>query len=292
MRWWVRVINFILSPWPRHWVRALGIPLGFLWFDVLRFRRQIVLNNLKIAFPEWTEKQRIQAGRRSVYTLTENFFEFFLIPSINEKWIEKNCVIHDEENLRLALDQKKGVFLLTLHLGNGDVLANIVARKGYSVHVITKFFKSQWLNKIWFAVRGAQGVQFIEPHGERTPFAILKALKAQGLVGFVLDQHMGRPYGIETRFFGRPVGTAYGLSLFHLKTKAPILPIYSYEGEDGKIHVIFDKPFLYDPSLVDESNRDQTLKRLTQIYTDKMEEIVRKYPKQWMWVHRRWKWKG
>lgn len=292
MSWWARSLNWILSPWPRRWVRSLGTPLGWLWFDVFRFRRHVVLENLRYAFPDWPIEKRVQVGRRSVCVLTENFAEFFLIPSINESWISQECVFHHEPHLQEALQKNRGVLLLTLHLGHGDVLANVMARKGYFVHVITKFFRSSWLNKIWFAVRGAQGVHFIEPHGERTPFAILKALKNQGLVAFVLDQHMGRPYGLETRFFDRPAGTAYGLALFHLKTKSPVLPIYSYEGPDQKIHVVFDKPFFYDEALGAESDRDRVLSVLTQKFTDKIEEIVRQYPDQWMWIHRRWKWKG
>lgn len=292
MSWWIRIINIILRPWPRHWVRALGRPLGILWFDVFRFRRNVVLSNLKIAFPEWSEAERIKVGRRSVYMLTENLAEFFLIPSITDDWIRREVVFHGEDNLKKALEVKRGVLLLTLHLAHGDVLGNIVARKGYDVSIITKFFRSPWLNDLWFSIRGAQGVKFIEPHGEKTPFAILKALRANGLVAFVLDQHMGRPYGIEARFFNRPVGTAYGLALFHLKTKSPVVPIYSYENEDGKIHVVFDKPFFYDERLGSRENRDQAIQELTQIYTDKVEEVVRRYPKQWMWVHRRWKWKG
>lgn len=292
MSWWVKTLNFILKPWPRHWVRALGKPLGFLWFDFLRFRREVVLNNLKIAFPDWTDEKRLQVGRRSVYVLMENFFEFFLIPSISESWIEKNVVLHGEDNIKQALSQKRGVLIMSLHLGNGDLMSNIVCRLGYRLHVITKFFKSEWLNKIWFAVRGAQGVKYIEPHGERTPFAILKALKANELVGFVLDQHMGRPYGVETHFFGKKAGTAYGLALFHLKTKSPIVPMYTFEGEDGRVHVMFEKAFQYDESYAEVPDRDLLLKQLTQKYTDKIEEIVRTYPNQWMWVHRRWKWKG
>lgn len=292
MSWWVKIISIVFKPFPRKWIRALGIPLGFLWYDVFRFRRQIVLDNLTKAFPDWSQEKKIQVGRKSVYMLTENFFEFFLLPAINNKWIEKNVVYEGEVYVRQALEEKKGVLLLSLHLGHGDMLASLISCLGYPVHLITKFFKSPAMNYLWFSVRGAQGVKFIAPHGEKTPFAILKALKSQGLVGFVLDQHMGKPYGIGTRFFGQPAGTAYGLALFHIKTKAPIVPCYTYEGEDGKIHITFEKPIFYNEKDGDDPDREQTLVRLTQSYTDKLEEIVRRYPDQWMWVHRRWKWKG
>ncbi len=286
-----QILRFFLSPIPRRVMRCLGKPLGFLWWSVFRFRRKIVLDNLTKAFPDWSLEKKKEVGRKSVYMLAENFFEFFLIPAIDEKWLEKNVTFQGLENLDKAIEGGKGALLLCLHIANGDVLASCVARRGYKISIITKFFNSQLMNSIWFGIRGAQGVKWIPPHGEKTPFMILKAIKNQEFVAFVLDQHMGRPYGIETKFFGQPAGTAYGLALFQLKTKRPVIPIYSYSGEDGKIHIIAEPAFLYDPQL-ESKDRDQTLVELTQAYTDKIEEIVRRYPGQWMWVHRRWKWKG
>lgn len=271
----------------------MGRPIGILWFDVLRIRRKVILDNLKIAFPEWTVDDRIRVGRKSVYNLMDNFFEIFLMPSIDQKWVDENVIYHNLNELRTAYDQEKGVFLLSLHLGHGDLLANLVAFKKFPLYLITKFFKSQWLNRLWFSVRGAQGVQYIEPHGEKTPFAILKAIKNKALVGFVLDQHMGKPFGVRNVFFGRPVGTAYGLALFVLKTESPVILTYNYEGEDGKSHVVFETvqgiERFYQAT---PEQREQTLVLLTQLFTDKIEEVVRKYPEQWMWLHRRWKWKG
>jgi KDO2-lipid IV(A) lauroyltransferase len=286
-----RSLRVLLKPFPRRWVGLLGWPLGFLWYDVFRLRRKVVLQNLERAFPDWSLQKKIQVGRKSVHLLTRNFFEFFLIPRIDKKWLDQNVIFEGLENLDRALAMNKGAYLLGLHLGHGDMMASCLSVKGYRVSIITKFFKNDFLNRLWFGVRGAQGVECIPPHGEKTPFMILKALKTQRLVGFVLDQHMGKPYGLRTTFFGHPAGTAYGLALFHLKTKSPIVPVYNFEGVDGRLHIVAEEPIFYDPR-VETQNREQTLVELTQRSTDKIEEIVRRYPEHWMWVHRRWKWKG
>ena len=291
MKMIIKTLTMLVKPWPRSFVRFLGKPLGFLWWDLFGFRKKIVLDNLTKAFPEWSDEKKNTVGRNSVYMLMENFFEIFLIPSLNQKWLEKNVVFHGLENLDQALAEKKGVLLLSLHLGNGDLMANCLALKGYKVSIITKFFNSQLLNSLWFGVRSAQGVQCIPPHGEKTPFLILKGLKANSCVGFVLDQHMGKPYGVKTQFFGHPAGTAYGLALFHMKTKSPIVTVYNYQGDDGKVHIVAEPAMVYKSELK-HKDREQTLVELTQSYTDKIEEVVRRYPDQWMWVHRRWKWKG
>ncbi len=289
MNWFTR----LFSKLPHRVIRYLGRPFGFLWFDLLRFRRSIVLNNLKRAFPDWSNADRLRIGRRSVYHMTENFFEFFMFPMINPNWIQNHIQFEGDEDLKVAYQLNKGILLLSLHLGNGDLMANVIANRKFPVFIITKFFKSKWLNDFWFSVRGAQGVKYIEPHGEKAPFAILKALKAKALVAFVLDQHMGRPYGVRNTFFGSPVGTAYGLALFYLKTEAPVVLMYNFIDKQGMYHIVSRRLEGLEVFLEDaKTDREQTLVRLTQLFTDKIEEVVRQYPEQWMWVHRRWKWKG
>ncbi|AHZ84052.1 lipid A biosynthesis lauroyl acyltransferase [Bdellovibrio bacteriovorus] len=278
---------FFSSLVPRRWLRKSGSWVGFLWFDVFGFRKKIVLDNLKLAFPEWTDQQRKIVGRESVYQLGYNFAEFFFIPSVTPEWIAKNVVFHGWEHVENARAAGKGMFFLTLHLGNGDLACNTIVLNGQSVNLITKRFKTKWFDDLWFSIRGAKGVQYIDAHAPNNAFEILKALKKNSAVVFVLDQFMGRPFGIETSFFGKKTGTAYGLALFVQKTKAPVLPIYTYEGEDKKLHVVVE-PAMDTASCVTD-DKDQTILNLTQSYCDKLEEIVRKHPEQWMWVHRRWK---
>ncbi len=272
---------------PRKAIRFLGSLLGVLWFDIFRFRRKIVLSNLDIAFPEMAEKEKIKIGRRSVYELGSNFLEFFTLPALNQKWVRKNAVYEGVEHVENAIKKNKGVYLLSMHIGHGDMGASLISMLGIEVYLISKFFKTKWFNDFWFYLRSGQGVKFIEPHGLQTPFEILKAIKNKSSVIFVLDQFMGRPYGVPTLFFGKKTGTAYGLALFYLKTKSPIVPVYTYEGNDGKVHLVFEPELKLD-SLISE-DKDKTIAALTQNFTDQIEKIVRRYPEQWMWVHRRWK---
>jgi KDO2-lipid IV(A) lauroyltransferase len=287
MKLLVRFFCRILALFPRQWVRSLGRPLGILWFDILRVRRQVVLENLRIAFPQWSEAARIKVGRKSVYSMNENLIEFFVIPSMNEHWLKKNVVFEGEENLVQALKQNRGAYALSLHLGNGDLATSILALSGFKIHLITKIFKNKFVNDLWFFVRKFHGVQFIEAHGSKTPFEILKAIKNNEVVIFVNDQFMGKPYGIETEFFGKKTGTAFGLSVFYLKTKSPILPIYAFEGDDGKFHLKIEPPLQLDHLITPD--KEKTYGLMTQAMTNILERIITEHPESWMWVHRRWK---
>ncbi|UYL08526.1 lysophospholipid acyltransferase family protein [Bdellovibrio sp. SKB1291214] len=278
---------FLSSILPRRIQRLSGSWIGFLWWDIFGFRKKIVLNNLEIAFPEWTVAERKKVGRESVYQLGYNFGEFFFIPNMDRQWVDKNVVFDGLENYEKAVAMGKGFFYLTLHLGNGDLAANALSVIGQDINIITKRFKTQWFDDLWFSIRGAGGVKYIDAHGPTNAFDILKALKRNSGLVFVLDQYMGKPFGVATSFFGKRTGTAYGLALFAQKTKAPVLPIYTYEGADGKVHVVIEPAMDLSPSIVED--KDQSIVNLTQSFNDKLESIIRKHPEQWMWVHRRWK---
>lgn len=283
----LKIVTAILSLFPRSWVRGVGSILGWLWIDVFRIRMKVIKDNLEIAFPEKTQKEKHEIARTSVYNMGANFIEMLTTPSLDEKWLKKNIVFEGYENLEKARSLNKGVYLLGMHLGNGDITGTALAMKGQPIFLITKTFRNKIVNSIWFHFRGAQGVKYIEAHGEKTAFEILRAIKSKSLVVFVLDQFMGRPFAVETTFFGRKTGTAYGLALFYLKTKSPIVPVYAYEGPGHRLHVVTE-PALELESLV-TSDQDKSILNLTQRFCDVIEEAIIKHPKDWMWVHRRWK---
>lgn len=283
----VKAFSSFLNLFPRSWVMSMGTFLGFLWIDLFGIRRKVILSNLEIAFPEWPLEKKLSVGRQSVYNMGRGFFELLMVPGMRSSWLEKNVVFEGEDIYRQALAKNKGILALSLHIGNGDVGSTAIVMRGYPLTIITKTFKNPLANEFWFSFRGAKGVRYIDAHGPTTSFDILKTLKRNEAVTFVLDQFMGKPFGVETRFFGKKTGTAYGLALFALKTKAPVLPVYTYEGDDHKMHVVFE-PEIPLQDLVTE-DKDASMVAITQRFNDKIEEIVRKHPEQWMWVHRRWK---
>ena len=268
---------------PRRIKYFLGGLLGVFVFDVIRFRRKIVMNNLEIAYPEKSPKERASIGRGSYKNLGRGLFEYSNLSFLNKDWVNQNYHIEGLQHFAAASAKDKGVLFLGLHIGNGDLSMAALAVSGFNIFVISKHFKSEWLNKLWFGVREEKGLKFIPE--EKSSFQILKALKQKGTVVFVLDQFMGPPIGVETEFFGRKTGTAAGLALFSLKTGVPVLPGYTYRKRDGRMTIIFETPI----SPISTGNLDQDIAKLTQIYTNKIEEFVRRHPDQWMWLHRRWK---
>lgn len=214
-----------------------------------------------------------------------NLVEILQIPQLNARNVDEKLVFEGEEHYAAAQAKGKGVLLLSLHLGNGDLGITGLSLKSYPLHLISKKFKTAWVNRLWFGLREMKGTKFIDPHGRETAFQILKALKAGEGVVFVIDQFMGRPYGIPTTFFGVPTATAYGLALFATKTRAPVLPAYTYRDSELKLHVAFGPEIPFE----EVADKDLQMLRMTQKYNEVLEALILKHPEQWMWVHRRWK---
>jgi KDO2-lipid IV(A) lauroyltransferase len=243
------------------------------------------LNNIAIALPDLSEAARLQIVRQHVFYIFYNFFEFCLFSQIDQAWIDRNIIFDDISELEKALAQQKGVLILSLHLGHGDMAIAMLTRKGIPMTVISKHFKYQWLNDFWFDSRKKYGTHFIDPHGRTTSFDILKSLKNKEAITFVIDQFMGPPYGLETTFFGVKTGTAYGLALFALKTKVPVVPVYTYRDKQMRNHIVALPPVEFKEG----NSKDETLLNMTQKYNYVLEDIIRRHPEHWLWLHRRWK---
>ena len=268
---------------PRRLRHAVGDLLGLLWFDVFRIRRQVALENLRIAFPHWTEGERVRCARRSLRGMGRNLTDFAVVPFFNSAWAKREFDVVGREHFDRALAGGKGAMVLTLHLGNGDFAIAAYSRMGLRVTLISKLFRSKRLNELWFGMRARHGTRFIAP--EKSSFEILRALKRNEAVIFVLDQFMGPPVGVETRFFGRPTGTAAGLALMADRTRAPVVPSYTFRQASGRSTIVFEAPIAF----IDSGTREENIARMTQAYADRLEAIIRLHPDQWMWIHRRWK---
>src|SRR5690606_29459655 len=132
------------------WVRRIGSLLGVLWFDVFGIRKKVIKENLDIAFPKAPDSEKMKCGRRSVLNLGAKFLEVLTIPRYDQKWLKENIVLEGHENLLKAEAQGKGVYLLSMHLGNGDTAATSIVMSGHKLHLITKTFKNKLMNTIWF----------------------------------------------------------------------------------------------------------------------------------------------
>ena len=216
-------------------------------------------------------------------SLCRSFVDVIRIPYLTNSWIDKNVIFDGLENIKNIKNSESGLFFLSLHLGSGDLAGAIVSERVKPITIISKRFKNQFLDAFWFGLREKSKTLFINAHAKNNAFEILGALKKKRAVVFVLDQFMGRPYGLASQFFGKTTGTAYGLALFVKKTQLPVYPLYTYWDEDDKLHVCIDEAIDLKAEL--SENNEVITNKFNQI----LEKIIMKHPENWLWIHRRWK---
>lgn len=276
-------ISFPIHILPRFARQFLGELIGFMWFDVLRVRRQSTIENVMIAYPEMSRQEATKVARSSLKHVGYNVIELFSFPFLSKKSVLDQFEIEGKEHMDKALTDGKGVFLMSAHVANGDMGMAGLSHMGFPMHVISKIFKTKALNDFWFEARNKQGIRMIPPR--RSSYEILKCLKNNQVVVFVLDQYTGPPNGIVTDFFGVKTGTAFGLALLAERAGAPVIPAYEYRKSFGKNVIVVGEPVIFEP----KESKEETLRHNTQKYCDVIEKIVRRHPEQWMWVHRRFK---
>ncbi len=281
--WLASLISGLLRNLPGRGLYYFGDLLGLIWFDLLRIRRQVVDENIQKVFPQMDRKSRIRLARKSLRNMGRTVAEYTYLPVLDQDFVSKKVRLHNPENLKKVMDRKKGAFLLTLHLGNGDLAICSMAAMGYPVALLTKDFKLKWLTELWFGVRERSGLKLIP--ARNSSYAVLKSLKANQVIGFPLDQFMGPPIGAKTKFFGHETGTALGMAVMAERSGAGVVPTYTYRDEDGVTHIHFDPEIPFEKG----EDRDQALVNMTQKYNDQIEKYILKRPDQWMWVHKRWK---
>jgi KDO2-lipid IV(A) lauroyltransferase len=114
---------------------------------------------------------------------------------------------------------------------------------------------------------------------------ILAHLKAGGTVGFVLDQYTGPPVGVRVPFFGIPVGTGLALATLVKRTGFPVIPVVNFRTPDGRMVTRVEAPLEW----IEDPDPRRELARNTARYAEVLERIVREFPEQWLWSHRRFK---
>ncbi|MFN3454239.1 MAG: lysophospholipid acyltransferase family protein [Pseudobdellovibrio sp.] len=281
-------LGMSILPWKFNiWLAKV---LTFIWVDVFSIRKKVVFDNIDIAFPQTDENIKNIWMHESIYTLMRSLFDVIRVPFLNDRWIDRNVVFHGLENVK----PDQAYLVLTLHMGSGDLAAAVISERILPLSLISKRFKNLFLDEFWFSLRTRSKTKFIDAHSKRNAFDILAAIKEKRGVVFVLDQFMGMPYGVESTFFGKTTGTAYGLALFAQKTKLPVLPVYTYWDENDKMHIYFNKTidvskFLSENNLDKIADQTTLNRAVTERFNKELENMIKQKPAQWMWVHRRWK---
>jgi KDO2-lipid IV(A) lauroyltransferase len=274
----------ILGILPRPLARAFAIGIGQAVYLLHVRLRRVGMRNLELAFPEKTEQERARILRGEFTSLGRQLAELCQFPRYTLKNIEQVVVYDGLENYERAYARGKGVLFLTAHFGGWELSAFAHSLHGHWLNVVMRPMDNEYLDRLIQSYRTMHGNKTVAK--DDFVRGLLAAMKAGETVGILMDTNMTPPQGVFVNFFGIPACTASGLARIALRTDAAVVPGFTiWDPELGKYRLRFD-PAL---ELTRSGDLEADIIANTQMFTKVIEDYVRKYPDQWLWVHRRWK---
>ena len=274
----------ILGWVPRSLARGFGIGLGRAFYLLHSRLREVGMRNLAMALPETNEAERRRILRGVFTSLGRQLAELCQFPKYTKENIDEVVVYEGLENYERAYARKKGVLFLTAHFGGWELSAFAHSLHGHWLHIVMRPMDNEYLDRMIEHYRTMHGNKTVAK--DDFVRGLLAAMKAGETVGILMDTNMTPPAGVFVNFFGIPACTASGLARIALRTDAAVVPGFTiWDSELGKYRLRFD-PAL---ELIRTGDQEADIVANTQMFTKVIEDYVRKYPDQWLWVHRRWK---
>jgi KDO2-lipid IV(A) lauroyltransferase len=257
---------------------------------VIPIRRRLLNENLQIAFPEMTAAER----QKIILKMWEHLFLMGVEVSLAGRKIrdlnwKRHIRIFGVNPLMSVLNQDRPVIIVTGHFGNFEIGGFALGVLTYPSHTVARSLDNRYLNTFIKNFRESTGQFIISKKGGSEE--IIEILNEQGLMALLVDQSAGKK-GCMVDFFGKPASTFKTIGLLALKYNAPIVICYSLrrQDDDGEFEPLkFDIHItaVLDPE--DLPSGVQSVRGVTQWFTKKLEEGIRKKPEQYWWLHRRWK---
>jgi len=276
----IKILGFL----PRPLSRALGIAIARMVY-LLHFRlRRVGMRNLRMIFPEKSEAERARILRGEFTSLGRQLAEMSQFPRYTKDNIDDIVVYDGLENYERAYARGKGVLFLTAHFGGWELSAFAHSLHGHWLHVVMRPMDNPYLDRLLQSYRSMHGNKVVDK--DDFVRGLLAAMKAGETVGILMDTNMTPPQGVFVDFFGIPACTASGLARIALRTDAAVVPGFTIWDEKLRKYRLRFDPAL---DLIRTGDLEADIVANTQMFTKVIEDYVRKYPEQWLWVHRRWK---
>ncbi len=282
--WLAWTVIKVLGGMPRRLARAIGGFIGDLAFFSLKRLRDVGRLNLQRALPEISVAAQTGILRRVYRHLGLQLAEFSQMPGYSAE-IASRFIRYDGLQHYLGARAKgKGVLVLTGHLGAWELSSFYHSLMGYPMGMVIRRLDNPRVDALVNRIRCLHGNKVL--HKDDFARSLLAEMRAGATVGILMDTNMTPPQGVFVPFFGTLACTASGLARVARKTGAAVLPGFLFWEEAEHRYILHFGEELPINSTGDE-NRDAWTN--TARFTSVIEQYVRRYPDQWLWMHRRWK---
>ncbi|WP_026898336.1 lysophospholipid acyltransferase family protein [Daejeonella oryzae] len=280
---------FRLASFFLHLISLLPFWLLYVFADILfvilyyltAYRRKVTQSNLKNAFPEKSESERNLIERKYYRFLADNILESIKMKSMSADDIRKRCKVHNPEEVNKHLDNGKAVLLATGHYANWE-WGNLIIALTFpeKLFVIYKPLSNKNFDTFINKMRAKFGAVMVPMRLTLRKIVELKSEKY--LFGFASDQTPTRHESqYFTTFLNQPTAVFLGLEKIAKTTNNPVVFTHINRLKRGYYEYTFTT-LVEHPKLTAEHE-------ITNLHTQKLEQIIKQKPELWLWSHRRWK---
>jgi len=264
---------------PYHISESILIGLFDLVGYRIGIRRKVAESQLEDIFPEFSPEKKRRIVRNVYKNMALNVAEIYLL---SDKDLFAKSTFENSEYVQEALARKKGVLVIEGHFGDWEAPCRILPMAGYGLAMITKQQKNHLFDDYTNAIRERQGGTIIDMKNALR--GVLEHTRHNDLIGILIDQNAGKR-GVLADFLGKPASNWKGTAKIALKFQIPIVPGYVIRNKDRSLTFRFEK--MIDPAGL--ADNEENIMLLIQQMNKSLEDIIRQYPEQWFWVHKRWK---
>lgn len=273
---------------PRSLAIAFGLFVARLAYLCFGRLRRVGMRNVELAFPSLNEKERKRLVLGCFRSLGRQLGEVSQFPKATKESLSKLVEFHySEEDLtkyEKAKAERRGMIFITPHLGGWEILVFATSALREPLSYLVRRIDNLRVETMVENIRTRFGNQPIDKAEAALP--ALSVLREGGTLGILADLNSQTHEGVFVPFFGRLACTTAGVAALAMRTNALIVPICAPWDEKKKKYIIRAGPLLEFESTGDRRRDVETnTARFTQIF----EQMIRDYPDQWLWIHKRWK---
>jgi KDO2-lipid IV(A) lauroyltransferase len=274
----------LLRSLPRSFARLTGEAIASFAYIVLGRLRQVGVRNLEIAFPALPRAERDHILRAVYRHLGWLLAEFCQMSHYTRHSADRFIRYEGLQHFLSARDRGRGVLVLTGHLGAWELSSFYHSLAGYPMGMVIRRLDNPLVDEMVNRIRCQHGNRVL--HKDDFARGLIGAMRSGETVGILMDTNMTPPQGVFVPFFGVQACSAAGLARVALKTGAAVVPGYLVWEEAERQYVLHFEPEL---ALADTGDTEADTLDNTARLTAALEDIIRRYPTQWLWMHRRWK---
>ncbi|MFQ5543780.1 MAG: lysophospholipid acyltransferase family protein [Nitrospiria bacterium] len=281
----LKAITFVSRALPWHIGVYFGGLLGGVTYHILRRERKRSIEGLQVAFGETKSMSELETiSKRNFKNLGKGLIEILNLHRLTPERVQSLISIEGEEYLQEAVNRGEGTILVTGHIGNWELLAAGLCIRGHRIHAIAAPILDHRIDEWIVQLRSRLKVETISRGAPSSSRKILSVLRRQEILGLLIDQD-AKVDGVFVNFFNKKAYTPAGAAQLALRKGVTTMMCFVTRLPGDRHHITIQKPI----HLIRTGDGEKDIEMNTALFTSRIEEQIKQYPDQWVWMHRRWK---